>query len=267
MNMVKPSFSGPGKYLAAMVPNVAAVLLVAGCQGSGNSTSPAPAPAGNTRAVVSMGPVSQIGTGNSGQSTLTVNGSTYVVDNSTQVTVNGQASTIGSVNAGDIVTVRTGAASGSTSGSAESIDVESEIEGPITAINVTGSASGTITILDQTISINSATLFDGKITGQSITGLSVNQPVEVSGVVQSGGGLLATRIDPGNANEYQVTGVVSNESAGASTFDIGNLAVNYGSATNIQGFGSGGPQNGEIVKATGTSLDSNGALLRSTKVS
>jgi len=251
-----------GLKIAMAIPTVALMAFLAGCQGS-SLTSSTSNPGPLTRAVVAVGPVSQIGTGNSGQSTLIVNGKTYLVTTSTQITVNRKAATITSIQSGNIVVVRSTAPANSTADTAESVESDAELEGPISAINITGGSSGTVTVLDQTVVINSATLFDSAIPGQSISGLTVNEPIEVSGLIQSGGSILATRIDTGVANEYQVTGIVGNENSGSSTFNIGSLVVDYSTAGIIQNFPSGAPQNGNVVQVQGTTLDSSGALVAS----
>ena len=206
-----------------------------------------------SRAVTTIGPISQISGGSGTGFSLTVNGTPYLVSSSTQITVNHQTTTFSALKPGDIVTVRSSASSSSSSRDADAIDSNAEVQGPIASIDTT---THILVVLGQTVHITNTTLFDKSITGQALSGLKVGDSVEISGQFQADGSIVATRIEFGTPGRYEVTGTVSNENSAVFTFNINQLVVDYSRATTIQGFSSGAPANGDLVDVEGTTLNS-----------
>jgi hypothetical protein len=113
----------------------------------------------------------------------------------------------------------------------------------------TNTVASSFTVLGQTVvftpSGSGATVFDG-ITGSSE--LADGQIVEVYGTLGAGGTVLATRIDvlPSTGTTVvRVEGIVASTDATAHTFLLGNLTVDYSSATLVPSTAS--ISNGEKV--------------------
>lgn len=124
------------------------------------------------------------------------------------------------VDGSDVVT----AADGKRRASAESIAVRSEIEGPISAIDV---AAGTFTVLGQQVYVTPATVFDDDLRG-GLAGLWVGQLVEVYGLLQADGRYTATRIDDeDDADHYKLRGRIRALDVAAHRFQIGDAVVSY----------------------------------------
>ncbi len=231
-------------------------VFLAGCPAGNNLTQ---APTSNpgipavSRAVTTIGPVSQISGGSGTGFSLVVNGTPYLVSSSTQITVNHKTATFSALKPGDIVTVRSSASSSSSSRDADAIDSNAEVQGPIASIDT---ATNVLVVLGQTVHITNTTLFDKSITGQALSGLKVGDSIEISGQFQANGSIVATRIESATPGQYEVTGTVSNENSASFTFNINPLVVDYSRATTIQGFSSGAPANGDLVDVQGTTLNS-----------
>jgi hypothetical protein len=130
-------------------------------------------------------------------------------------------------------------------GEADSVDVEDSVVGPITTI--TGNQ---LTVLGQTISVTANTSFGPGITPADLTGLKMNDSIEVSGLPGMDGVIMATRIGRAEINEpSQVLGTVGTVSA--TTLMINGLTVDFSTATPT-GFASGKPATGDLVIARGT---------------
>lgn len=124
------------------------------------------------------------------------------------------------VDGDDVVT----AADGKRRASAESIAVRSEIEGPISAIDV---AAGTFTVLGQQVHVTPATVFDDDLR-DGLAGLQVAQPVEVYGLLQADGRYTATRVDDEDgADHYKLRGRIRALDVAAHRFQIGDAVVSY----------------------------------------
>lgn len=124
------------------------------------------------------------------------------------------------VDGSDVVT----AVDGKRRASAESIAVRSEIEGPISAIDV---AAGTFTVLGQQVHVTPATVFDDDLRG-GLAGLQVAQLVEVYGLLQADGRYTATRIDDeDDADHYKLRGRIRALDVAAHRFQIGDAVVSY----------------------------------------
>src|ERR1700756_4356006 len=137
-------------------------------------------------------------------------------------------------------------------GVADEVDVDEAVIGAIDKIDTTG---GTVTVLAQIVKINAGTSFSKDIQPADITGLKTGDVIHVSGMTDSSGDIVATRIEKGSASSpLQVVGTVASLNAGSHTFMINALTVDYSSA-NVTGFMSGAPSNGDVVEVRGTTYD------------
>jgi len=230
--------------------------LAAGCGGSsGGGGAPPPdnnpPPVGGIgRTGIAMGPISTFGS-------VVVNGVRY--DTTAAVfTINGTAGSQDDLSVGQVVTLSGTIDDNGVDGSADEVNFDDNVKGPVQSIDVTGSQ---IIVLGQTVLINPETSFDDSITPASIEGLSVNDIVEVSGLVDADGRITATRIELKPAGtEFEVLGIVSTLDTGNFMFSINNLMVDYSSAT-LDNFPGGQINNDDLVEAKGTSFGANGELL------
>ena len=128
---------------------------------------------------------------------------------------------------GMIVRVKGKPKSGSRA-DAETIEVRSELLGPIEKIDTTAK---TFVVLGQTVQISAATFFEDGLTG--LAALVVNDIVEVHGFVDPATNkLAATRIERKvlNLKPFKLQGTIANITDGDQTFKIGTLTISFASA-------------------------------------
>jgi hypothetical protein len=196
----------------------------------------------------------------SGFGSVIVNGVHYDTSTSS-FTIDGQPGSQDDLRVGDVVLVQGTLPANSTNGTATSVIYDDSVEGPISFID--GDTS-TLIVLGQTVQISADTSFDDRISPASIDGLSVNDVIEVSGFVSATGSIAATRIEPKAASTgFEVTGLVSAHNAGAMTFMINGLTIDYGSQTVLlDNFPGGVITDGDLVEVKGsTSLGAGGELI------
>lgn len=241
-----------------IVKLAAVAVLVAGCGGGGGDgssggTSNPPPSGGTSQTVFVSGAITGFGS-------VIVNGVRYDTD-SAQVSIENQPASAMDLKVGQVVRIEaTVDANGNAR--AKSVSQDDLLQGPVTAIDV---AAGTITVAGQVVTTDADTLFDDSIPTRSLNGLTVGDVVEVHGFV-SAQGVHATRIEMAGSGEteVEVTGLVANLDTTAQRFDIGDLRVDYSTAT-LEDFGSGGIAEGQLVEVEGRSFLSDGAL-RATEV-
>ena len=111
-----------------------------------------------------------------------------------------------------------------TTGMATSVSFTGDVVGPISQLDLT---QRSLTVLGQTIQLDAATLFGEGIQPGSIGSLQKGMIVEVSGFADASGNLLASRIDMVTGAPLQVRGIVQTLDAGAQTFRINELTIDY----------------------------------------
>lgn len=236
-----------------------AAVLVAACGGSSGSDDNMngnPDPGGNTGGITGTGIAFAIGPV-TGFGSVIVNGVTYDTSSAT-FDVDGVAGTQDDLELGHYVVVTGTISDDGTTGTANNVTFGDNVEGPVSSVD---SAAGTIIVLGQTVVIDGGTSIDDSCpaTLNALTGVAA---VEVSGPVRADGTIVATRIEcKAIAGEMEVTGVVSNLNAGAMTFQINALVVDY-SAAMVDNFPTAGVINeGDPVEAKGNGLGGAGELL------
>ena len=231
--------------------------LAAGCGGSsggGGSTPPPddnPPPTGGIgRTGIALGPISTFGS-------VVVNGVRYDTTGAA-FTINGAPGSQDDLSVGQVITVNGTIDDNGVDGSADEVNFDDNVKGPVESIDT---AMSRIVVLGQTVLINPDTSFDDSISPASIEGLNVDDIVEVSGLVDAGGQIAATRIELKPAGtEFEVLGIVSGLDTGNFMFNINDLTVDYSSAT-LDNFPGGQISEGDLVEAKGTSLGANDELL------
>lgn len=231
--------------------------FAAGCGGSsGGGTQgvnpPPPPPVGGIgRTGIAQGPISTFGS-------VVVNGVRYDTS-SAAFTVNGLTGSQDDLRVGQVITVSGTIDDNGVDGSADNVNFDDNVKGPIQSIDL---ATSQIVVLGQTVLINPETSFDDSISPASIDGLSVDDIVEVSGLVDASGRITATRIELKPAGtEFEVLGIVSAHNSTNSLFNINNLVVEYSGATLDNDFPGGQINDGDFVEAKGLALNGNGQLV------
>ncbi len=245
--------STPFRYLAALISTA---LLLAGCGSSSNNDDVAnPDPGGNTGGITGTGVAFAAGP-ITGFGSVIVNGVTYETSGAT-FTKDGLAATQSDFAVGQFVVV-TGTIDDSTSGTADSVTFEDNVDGPVSSVD---DVARSFVILGQTVFVSATTSFDDSCP-DSLEELLGVAAVEVSGPVKADGSIEATRIEcKALAGELEVTGLVSNLDTDALTFQINALVVDYGAAS-LDNFPSAGVINtGDPVEAKGNALGDNGELV------
>ena len=235
------------QFLLATV--IAIVAVACGSGGSGMSQSSGTTPLIATRTITGFG-------------SIYVNGIHFQTTSAT-IRKNGQTVDQSQLAVGEVARIKGSKNDADGTGDADEVDVDEAVIGPIDKIDTTG---GTVTVLAQIVKINAGTSFSKDIQPADITGLKTGDVIHVSGMTDSSGAIVATRIEKGSASSpLQVVGTVAGLNAGSHTFMINALTVDYSSA-NLTGFASGAPSNGDVVEAQGTSFDATTQTLTATHV-
>ena len=122
---------------------------------------------------------------------------------SASIDVNGSSGTDADLKVGMEVEVKGSIDDGTGKGAASTIRFSDDLEGPISAIN-----GGTITVFGQTITVDASTHFESPLTG--IGSLKIGDVIEVSGLPNPAGGILASYIEKKTGlSEYDIKGIVS----------------------------------------------------------
>src|SRR5882762_601221 len=246
-------FSMEESIMSKIIPSVLAATLTAlivACGGSGSSGNMS-----NLTPVLSTGTITGFGS-------IYVNGVHFQTSSAT-IRKNGRTAAESQLSVGQVARVKAQQNNTDETGAAESIDVDESVIGPIAAIDT---ATNMVTVLGQSVKINMGTSFSKDIQPADITGLKVGDVIGVSGLLDSSGNIVATRIElAGSGAELQVVGTVASLDTTAHTFKINALLVNYSSA-NLSGFTGGQPSDGDVVEVQGTMFDSATMTLTATHV-
>lgn len=230
----------------------ATVLLVAtvcSCGGGGGSMFTT----SNSAPVSTMGTITAFGS-------VVINGIHFDISSAT-LTRNGVAVAQGDLAVGQIARVHGRKNMHDRNGHADHVDVDDQVVGPITSIDV---AAGSFVALGQTVTVDSGTSFKRDLDG--LDALAVGDVVEVSGLVAADGHIAATRIERKNGTtNFQVIGTVADLDGTAHIFKINALTVDY-SAAMLNDFTGGAPANGDVVEVKGSVFDTAATKLTATRV-
>jgi hypothetical protein len=208
------------------------ILLVA-CGGDSSSTSAA---AEESRTVV--GTVDGFGS-------VIVNGVHYQ-STDTEFEINDRSGIESQLRVGQLVVVE-GRDDGSE-GVALRISYDADIRGPVTSVDT---ATNTMVILGQSISMDAMTVFSGV----DLDTITVGQYLEVSGLRDSNGNVLASYISLEDSTEIELRGTITNLDDVAMTYTIGSMVVDYSRVATLD-LEDATLSNDMLVEVEG-SLDSN----------
>ncbi len=228
---------------------VSCTLLVLGCGGGGGSEPVAGIDRGGI--TFASGPINGFGS-------VIVNGVHYSTAGAT-ITIDGQPGTESELRVGQVVRVEGTVDASGTTGTARVMRFDDDVEGPVQSIDL---AASRLVVLGQTIVVGAGTSYDDAIVPRGLEGLAIGDRVEVSGLVNSDGLVVATRIERKPvAGSVEVKGPASDVNTAARTLSINALTVDY-AAAQLSGFAGGQPANGDLIEARG-SLDGSGVLVAS----
>jgi hypothetical protein len=238
------------KVIPAILLAAAAALVACGGGSGMSGTTPS-----GSAPVMATGTITGFGS-------IYVNGVHFKTTSAT-IRKNGQVVAQSALKVGEIARIKGSENHSDGTGSADSVDVDENVAGPIATIDTT---LNTLTVLGQTVKIDAGTSFSSDVKPADITGLNMNDFVEVSGLVAADGTITATRIErDASTGTLQVLGTLASVDTAAHTFMINALKVDY-SAANLTGFTSGQPANGDLVEVKGTTFDSATTTLTATRV-
>lgn len=203
---------------------LALVSVLSACGGGGGGTvaGGSGGGVGSGGTGISVGPITGFGS-------IIVNGITYDTQTATITTSDSP-----SLQLGMTVEVTGTVQAGLTTGTATSVVAAADLRGTIDTLSL---APDQLTVLGTTVSTDSQTIVDG---AAAFANLQVGDRVQVYGLVDAAGSVRATRIEllPG-ATTPVLSGQIQNLNTGATTFQIGTLTVQYGTATFAGGLTAG----------------------------
>jgi hypothetical protein len=160
-----------------------------------------------------------------------------------QIRIDGSPAVEADLRRGQVI--RAVALVGSGVGRALSIEHQSNLAGPIEALDP---AAGTLNVLGQNVLVNAATVLDlGQ--GVALADLRATDTVVISGLRTPLGEILATYLGR-TANTLRITGSITAVDAAGLRFEIGDLTIDFSQVLLLQ-VPNGMPQVGAIVEVTG----------------
>lgn len=228
---------------AATFATLACLLSLGACGGGSSKRPPQQPPLPQPPATESVSAVGVITALNS----ATINGVVYDTD-STMVMRNGQAASFSDLEIGQIVALGGTIEVIAPRGTADQIDYEATVIGPIENIDA---ALGRLVVMGQLIRTDADTAFDPSIDPLTFAGLTVGANVDISGFRTADDEVIATRIEPDTVTVgVQTIGSVTGLDLANLLFRIGGLTVDYSSASVID-LPGGMPTDGQFVLVRG----------------
>jgi hypothetical protein len=187
-----------------------------------------------------------------------VNGVHFETDGA-RITRDGATASQGELRVGQIVHIHGNVDKRSGRAVANWIRQHDNLEGPISSVDATAQ---TFVVLGHTVVVNAETSFDNSL--GDFSALVVGLQVEVNGMPDATGKIIATRVEKRRAGETQleVVGKVSGLDTVAKRFTLNALVVDYSGAT-LKDFEGAALANDQFVEVKGASLNGAGALVAS----
>ena len=237
----------------ALATLFATAITVTGCGGGGGGGSdpvvvppPEPPPIGGIEGTgLAVGVISGFGS-------VIVNGVRYETSDAT-ITVDDNPGNESDLAVGQVIVLKGSIDDNGTTGTADSIDFDAEVEGPIASIAADGAS---FVVLGQSVLTDADTVYEDSL----ILPLQVGDEIEISGFRLADGTILATRVElQSQGSELEVKGNVANLNAAGLTFEVGTLTVDYSAAT-LEDFPGGDIDEGDWVEVHGTGLNAQNQL-------
>lgn len=209
-------------HLAKSLLAVCIVASLTACGGGSSSESPAPTPS------LAPPPTPTVGVTEgviSGFGSVYVNGQRYQTGNANITIGNNTNANESALKMGMKVRVVSSSDDDSDDPEATEIQYEEHLVGPISFID---NGTSSLTVLGQTVLFDDLTEID--LEGQ--VALAIGQTVEISGYINQDGNFYATFIEvEANESEYKLKGNVANLDTALKKFTIGELTIDYSSAS------------------------------------
>jgi hypothetical protein len=195
-----------------------AVLAATACGGGGGNV--ASVGSGGTGTVSAK--TFNVGT-ITGFGSVFVNGTRFE-DSSASVSDEDGARSRSDLKLGMVVKVQ-GSVSASGTSSASSFSFDSELLGPVSAVNT---ANGSFTIIGQTVLVDNSTVFDSSLP-QGLASVQTGQALEVHGFLNANSNTLqATLVElKSSPDRFKISGNVSNLQSASKTFQIGQETISF----------------------------------------
>jgi Domain of unknown function (DUF5666) len=235
-----------------MLTGVAMVIAVSGGSQLANAGIDAGGKPGSSgdKSSYSKGSVNRFGD-------LYVNGVRFNTDNA-EFIIDRRFGRESDISVGQVVSIFGTIDSDGQNGTALTVRYDDSVAGPVSRINT---RSGRVSVLGQTVIINSHTVFSMASNATSIVHLKKNDGISVSGFKDASGNIVATFIGDSDAgNDLELTGTISGTEAGNMTFTVNELQVDYSSA-NLYDLNSGVPTVGQEVEISGARFNASGQLV------
>ena len=212
---------------AGMLTLLGSALALAGCGGGGGGGGDVAVVGSGGTGSFSVGPITGFGS-------IIVNGVRF--DDSSAVVSDDNDDSGGlrksdDLKLGMVVRVKGGKLKPDGRKDANTIEVRSELLGPIDGVDT---GAKTLSVLGQTVQVTATTVFEDGLTG--LSALAVGNIVEVHGFVDPlNNRLIATRIerkDPAKVKAFKLQGFVKLLDATAKTFKIDTLTINFAASVN-----------------------------------
>jgi hypothetical protein len=211
--------------------------LIAACGGGGGGGGGTIADAGiGGSGITSVGVVTAVGS-------ITVNGVKFDTQGATVIVddAHGQDSDL---KIGLVANVTGTLNRDGVTGKATRVEINNELKGSTDSAPVITASGGTFTVFSQLVLVDGNTVFGNAST---LADFPAGTAVEVSGLRDSGGQVLATRVEKKAAAPAAIEVKGTIDKVNASTFTLGALSVNFGAAQRIN-FPATGLSNGLLVE-------------------
>jgi len=226
------------------------VAAACGSGGSGGSGGGAGFSAGG------IGGTGAVATGTiTGFGSVFVNGVEFETAGSSFDVDDDSAATEGDLALGMVVTILGTINDDGVTGTANSIQYDDEVEGPVSndPLENADMTTKTFNVFDFTVVVNKNTTV---FAGTSYGGLSRNDIVEVSGFYNENGSLVATRVEKQGTlslgvSEVELKGTIIGFN-GSDTFTIDGITVTFDGATDLSDVPGGVIEDGQFVEVKGT---------------
>jgi hypothetical protein len=249
-------------HIFPMLLAISLSAMLSGCSdggGEGSNPTPttAPAPSAATTAVVSSGPITGFGS-------VILNGIEFDTTQA-EIRVEDQSVREDELRIGMRVTVE-GLRGSNSVARATRVVFRKNVEGLIDHLDL-DVVNNTLVVLGQTVLVDGLTVIEDRAQSSAIalSALAVGQFVEVSGLVDANGTILATRIERKTGfvtgvTEVEVRSTLSGLDTNARIFVLGALTVSFSTATVV-----GSLSNGVFVQVRGTQT-APGSIITATRV-
>lgn len=213
--------------ISNLLTGLLSAALLSACGGGGGAIGNANTGTTNTPATsvattsVYQGPVSGLGS-------VIVNGVRFSVVGANLTDDDSKSLTSADLQIGMQVKVSGSSDQQLLTGTANSVELAHGTRGPITTINA---ALNELTLMGQRVVVNASTAYKG---ATGLAGLTSGDLVEVHGIAQADGSVVATLIEKKTVSVFSVRGAVSALNTTAKTFSVGTLLVDYSSSV-VQG--------------------------------